>query len=149
MAAPTSPLAARPDNLRPVNHYGVWVDPEIPTTGVLTNNKAPEGFYDDVAAGINLSCDQCQAAHQVEEESNPCDNCEPSGPILIGSWIKNPANGKYMPSPTGSFAAIVGDIYTQVIFSTKTIRCALCSPCYPGQGDIETPGDFLTYCLPD
>ena len=29
-----------------------------------------------------------------------------------------------------------------------TRRGALCSPCYPGQVDLDTPGDYLGYDLP-
>lgn len=141
---PTQPAPIRrPD----VNHWGVWINQDTPITGVFTNWKAPAGFWDDVNDGINLTCVECQKAHQVDLEEDLCDSCEPQGDILAGKWLKD-ADGKYYHDPEGEYAAIVGEIYTQVVFSTKTRRCALCSPCYPGQGDLEAPGDFLAYCLP-
>ncbi|GAG12597.1 unnamed protein product, partial [marine sediment metagenome] len=51
-------------------------------------------------------------------------------------------------NPEGEYAAICGEIYTQVVFSKNTTKCQLCSPCYPGQGDIGSIGEFLTYTLP-
>lgn len=127
-----------------VNHWGVWVNPEIPTTGVFTNNKAPEGFYDDVFLGIDLECESCE----FKATDDSCDGCDTSQhTILAGEWIKDEL-GKYIPDPGGEYSAIVGEIYTQVVRSKKTKRCALCSPCYPGQGDLESKGNFLAYCLP-
>lgn len=52
------------------------------------------------------------------------------------------------PDPDAEYSAIVGEVYTQVVRSKWAIRCALCSPCYPGQGDVETVGEFLAYTLP-
>jgi len=150
-AAPARPasedLGPQPHRSPDVNHWGIWVNPEEPVTGVFTNNQAPEGFWDDVNDGINLTCDQCPAMHG--QDPGQCDGCEPQGDILIGKWIKDPKDQKWAPDLTGDYAAIVGEIYTQVVFSKKTKRGALCSPCYPGQVDLETPGDFLGYCLPD
>ena len=37
----------------------------------------------------------------------------------------------------------------QIIWSRYAISCRFCSPCYPGQGDIDSPGmETLAYCLP-
>ena len=69
------------------------------------------------------------------------------GTVLIGSWKKD-SDGLYEPDKTGEYAAICGEIYTQVVWSKTTGKSALCSPCYPGQCDVDTPGDYLYYALP-
>ena len=42
----------------------------------------------------------------------------------------------------------MGEITTQVVASEWVAKCRMCSPCFPGQGDLDSPGDFLTYSLP-
>ena len=54
----------------------------------------------------------------------------------------------YEPDETAEYSAIVGEIYTQVVKSKWLIKCALCSPSYPGQGDADSEGEFLAYSLP-
>ena len=54
----------------------------------------------------------------------------------------------YKPDENAEYSAIVGEIYTQVVESKWLIKCALCSPCYPGQGDANSNGEFLTYSFP-
>jgi hypothetical protein len=55
-------------------------------------------------------------------------------------------DGKYEPDQNGKhgYAAVVGEIYTQVLWS-KTVRRvrSLCSPCYPGQADLDRPDRTL------
>ena len=46
------------------------------------------------------------------------------------------------------YSAIVREIYTQVVRSKWAIKCGLCSPCYPGQGDPDSVGEFVTYSFP-
>lgn len=71
------------------------------------------------------------------------------GLILIGDWVKD-RDGLYEPDQAGEFAAIV-DYDSNVVMvkhSTVIKRCALCSPCYPGQADLESEGEYLGYDLP-
>ena len=78
------------------------------------------------------------------------ENWESQGDtILIGDWEKD-KDGLWDATKDGEkgFSAIVGEIYTQVVWSKWTKRVALCSPCYPGQGDLDTPGDWLAFDLP-
>ena len=68
---------------------------------------------------------------------------------LYGNWIIE--NEKYHPDPSGEYSAIYdsNDNIIQVVYSRYVISCHKCSPCYPLQGDIDTPGNYyMAYCLP-
>lgn len=71
------------------------------------------------------------------------------GLILIGDWVKD-EDGLYEPDQAGEFAAIVDyDSNIVMVKHSKVVkRCALCSPCYPGQADLESEGEYLGYDLP-
>ena len=151
------------------NHWGITVDSEIIITGVVSNNT-PEWLNEEICNGINLQYEDYIASAEGTEgqdhesytddqdhESYEADpelehdfmeyESQPSDTILIGAWIKGP-DGKYEPDPEGEYSAICGEVYTQIVQSKFTKRTALCSPCYPGQGDLDTPGDWLAYDLP-
>ena len=130
------------------NHYGVWVDPNIPITGVVSNNQAGQFISDECMDGIDLDWEDHIKSKLHMGEHCECYDYWESFTWLIGDWIKDPETGLYDHDPNGEYAAIVGEIYTQVIFSKYTRKSALCSPCYPGQGDNESDGDFLSYDLP-
>jgi hypothetical protein len=131
------------------NHYGVWVDEDTAITGVAANNQVEfledAMFYED---GVDLAFE----AHLEECDNDDHDLCwESNGSEtwIIGDWKKDD-DGKWEPKKDGSrgYSAIVREIYTQVVWSKRTQRCQLCSPCYPGQGDLGNKGQFLTYDLP-
>jgi len=68
---------------------------------------------------------------------------------LYGSWLQDEQD-KYYPDPDGEYAMIYdsnNNIY-QVVYSKFAIKSYHCSPCYPGQGDIDTEGELIAYCLP-
>ncbi len=66
-----------------------------------------------------------------------------------GAWYWYPyLKCGFKPDPEAEYSAIVGEIYLQVVRRQWVLRAALCSPCYPGQGDVNTEGDFLSYSLP-
>ncbi len=136
------------------NHWGVWVDSEKPVTGVANISDIAWEFIDNERC---LTCDEIlEEAEQEAAASNeetPEDladflECDSSHTKLIGDWIQG-EDGKWDSDPAGEYAAIVGEIYVQIVFSKTTKRCALCSPCYPGQADLDTPGEFLCYALPE
>lgn len=132
-----------------INHWGKWIDSEIQVTGVISNNSI-EFLGDEIADGIDLEYEEHL---QSEEHSANPDDCwcqdiwEGNGEILIGDWIKN-SDGKYDFNPAGEYAAIVREDVTQVIFSKFTKRCNICSPCYPGQVDLDSDGQYLGFTLP-
>src|SRR6266545_2379627 len=81
-----------------------------------------------------------------------------SGDKLIGFWKKDEQSGLYEPDETKEYAAIVRSDVVQVVWSQRTVRVpAMCSPCYPGQADLDSgevtnslPGyeGHLAYTLP-
>jgi hypothetical protein len=123
-------------------HYGIYVDSEKPTTGVVSNNNIAQFISDEMCNGINLTYEEFASC--TEELENW--EYSPSDTWLIGGWIKN--EGQFEPDKDSEYSAIVGEICTQVVWSKSTRRCALCSPCYPGQGDLDSEGEFLAYDVP-
>jgi hypothetical protein len=124
------------------NHWGKWVNSEEPVTGVIQNNNV-EWLNDETMNGINISFEEWYDNLSEEEKELGDENStyeENSDTYLIGDWIKD-EQGKYEPDKTGEYAAITSETNTQVVWSKFTKRCALCSPCYPGQGDLDTPGE--------
>ncbi len=148
----------RDDEQRIASHWGVPVKLDEPTTGVVQNNRVEwlndacyEGGAIDLAWEDHLK--ECKG-----DEHGEHDHCGPDehGDMLIGSWKKD-VNGLYEPDPdaaSAEYAAIVGEVYTQVVWSKTVVRVRdLCSPCYPGQADVEhdklvTEGGYLAYDLP-
>lgn len=136
-----------------VNHWGKWVDSEQPVTGVLSNHNI-EWLFDEVCyeGSIDLGYEDYIAAYEGDIDSEDYQKyldaweSDPSNTILIGQWIKE--GDQYVPDPKGEFSAIVREDVTQVVLSTWVMRGALCSPCYPGQVDLDSDGDFVAYILP-
>jgi hypothetical protein len=129
-----------------MNHYGIHVDKDTAITGVAQNNHVL--WLDEELTDSN-AIDLAWEEHLAECKDEDHDRCGPQerGDMLIGSWKKD-EDGKYEPDETGEYAAIVREFNTQVVWSKHTRRVALCSPCYPGQGDLDTPGEYLAFDLP-
>lgn len=126
------------------NHYGVHVDSETPITGVVAANSV-SGIHEDITNGIDLDFEQhCKECRN--EYHDDCWESQGDETVLIGKWKKS--RGKYAPDKSGDFAAIVNEVYAQVVWSKTTKRVALCSPCYPGQGDLDSAGDYLAFDFP-
>lgn len=129
-----------------VNHWGKWVNSEIPVTGVIGLGKVSWDHY--LENEIPLYCERCP--DRRKRINRPCEFCEVTTPALLGSWRK--VHGLWQPAPKrrgARYAAIRREDVIQVVWSIATQRGALCSPCYPGQVDLESPGEFLGYCLPE
>lgn len=153
-----------------VNHWGKWVDTEVPTTGVISFNAVCQFVSDEICGGdsVDLSWEAAKeefiqeymAEHEgnepddeaLDQWSDEMDGCE-SGDTLIGDWLKD-NEGLYYPDPEGEYAAIVREDVVQVVFSKYVTGCKnLCSPCYPGQADVngandEPDSNFKAYNLP-
>lgn len=115
-------------------------------TGVVSN-YSPEGLWDEVDykdSTIHLDCESCEY-----RDEDSCNGCEIEQDYLIGGWCK--VDGFFEPDPDAEYSALVraDSNVTQVVRSNWVQPCHKCSPCYPGQGDLDTPGDYyLAYTLP-
>lgn len=125
------------------NHYGHTVDSEVPTTGVVSSNS-PEFINDDLLNAIDYDCEMYILEH--EEGADDYYNDEPT--YLIGFKRCENDKTKFEEDENAEYSAICTNQYTQITRSGWTCRVALCSPCYPGQGDLETAGGYLAYTLP-
>lgn len=131
------------------NHWGYYVDSEVPTTGVFNANRlewlSEECFNSD---SIDLAWEDHKLYCEKYKENEECDCDYESDRFLIG--FKLGEDNLFAPDDSAEYSAIVNfDRGTvQVLKSKWGVRCALCSPCYPGQGDGDTPGEFLAYSVP-
>jgi hypothetical protein len=127
-------------------HYGIPVSSEVPITGVL-NTTAPEWWPEEmIRLGIDIGFEE----HLKECSKEYHDDCyyDDCPSYIIG--YKKDEKGEFVPDLTAEFSAIVNgnENTTQVTRSKWASRVRLCSPCYPGQGDLDTSGEYLAYTLP-
>lgn len=159
------------------NHWGKWVDSDQPIGGVVSIHSL-EWIDDETsgAGAIDLSFEEYRSQwfddkladyqNRLGYDRNPSPRTmarweaeftsevefweAQESRFLIGQWIKDD-NGLYMPDPNGEYSAIVSyDAFmcVQVARSKYARRSALCSPCFPGQADLDTAGEYLAYDLP-
>lgn len=95
----------------------------------------------------------------AEEYANrQLENWESDCMILVGDWVQVDTDHNGYPvydineegenGWAGIYRRDSGNIL-QVLWSKFAMMAHYCSPCYPGQGDLDTPGDaYLAYCLP-
>lgn len=128
-------------------------------TGVLGGNGVEELWNEQF---VDLHYEEARAereAELLEEEAEDIDEIldrefeDFQGEThLYGDWLKNEDTGKWEPDEEmGEFAAIYdnNDNIIQVVWSIWAKPAHYCSPCYPGQGDLDTEGDYyFAYCLP-
>lgn len=158
-------------------HWGKWVDSDTPVTGVVSCNSV-EWLYEEVDYGdsIDLSYEEAWQEYRQEqinqweldhgESFSEVDNpdwleedwretfnnfYDGSDTFLIGSWRQDD-NGQYDVDKSGEYSAIVryDSNVVQVVRSRTTSRGRLCSPCYPGQVDLDSLDEdgYLAYDLP-
>ena len=139
-----------------VNHWGKWVNSEIAVTGVTSANNIKWEIVE------NEICLTCEEIYEEFENGDPeCDygegchcedfvECDSSHDKIFGDWKKN-EEGKYEPDENGEFSAIIRESEIQVVWSKYTAKNRqLCSPCFPGQVDLDSGnGSFTGYTLPD
>lgn len=152
-----------------LNHWGKWLDSDTPTTGVLSSNSIA---WEWVNNEICLDCEQADSEIESMDDCPECESrltddlsecpecgrekekeyesieCDSSHTKIMGDWLKG-QDGKYEPDKNGEFAAIVNETTVQVVWSKFIATGAPCSPCYPGQIDLDSTGEFKAYTLPD
>jgi hypothetical protein len=132
------------------------------TIGGVIHNSTASWLIEEADDGISVEF-EVHKAECPEEDHVDCWESQPNETLLINfiecspddkeAWFGHKGEfGEfgYKPDPNAEYSAIMGEIYTQVVRSKYVINCALCSPCYPGQGDLDnTYGDgYETYSLP-
>lgn len=129
------------------NHHGIDVNSEVPITGVI-DTSAPEYLSEEIDLhGIDLDfeehCKEC-----TKEFHDDCYEVGSPTNYLLG--YKKDIKGDFVPDMEAEFSAIVNgnENTTQITRSKWVSRVMLCSPCYPGQGDLDNSGEYLAYTLP-
>jgi hypothetical protein len=135
------------ESMKTTIHYGREVSSEVPIAGVI-DTTAPEFLLEEIDLhGIDVDfeehCKECK-----REFHNECYETGPSTSYLLG--YKKDLKGDFVPDMEAEFSAIVNgnENTTQITRSKWVSRVMLCSPCYPGQGDLANDGEYLAYTLP-
>lgn len=82
----------------------------------------------------------------IDSEFEHVVTWEDADTLLYGFKFNEETN-KYEEDPTADFSIIFGELYAQVTQSKYMAFCNKCSPCFPYQGDLETPGDIMTFSI--
>jgi hypothetical protein len=124
-------------------------------TGVIqANNVSSEAVSDEfMGNGIDLTYEE----YIEENGEDAAEDYESNGDstYLCGFYKKEegPDKGEYVPDPDASVSAIfrADSNVIQVVRSKWIVRDARwCSPCYPGQADLDsTGGGVEAYTLPE
>ena len=129
-------------------------------TGIININSVNQDrLTDDMfyRGGINLTFDNYQKEHVKFCEDKDCiesehlndyENYEECNDTYIVNYIKDD-KGLYIPDKSKDYSFVVSESVIQVTYSKYNKRCSLCSPCYPGQGNLDSSGSYLTFTLPD
>jgi hypothetical protein len=115
---------------------------------ILSSSIYDEAGLDNLAKAVNL----------LEEVINPNLDCIDTLDWLIGfkkvtdkeeawHWFESLQYG-YAPDEEAECSVMVGEIYSQVVRSRWGLKGALCSPCYPGQVDVDSNGEFIGFSYP-
>ena len=128
--------------------------------GVICNHSA-EWFLDELFNGIDLDY-ETHCAECLNEYHDSCWETVGNETLLIGFVKCKPNDSEvwftqyngsvgsfaFKPDETAEYSAIVRETYAQIVHSQWMAQCHKCSPCYPGQGDLDTPGNLWAFCLP-
>lgn len=141
-----------------------------PITGVINLNNTNMAFSEELYDCINATWEDAFEEHRKTCKNINCrkgdhedfkDTWDEDGSDtrLVGQWQID-ENGCWAPNKTVAegqtedlpYAAIVRETVAQVVWSATTVRVrAMCSPCYPGQADLDSGEDvegILAYTLP-
>lgn len=118
-------------------------------SGVIQTNNAEWLWEEIFDNGIDLTWQEHvnECAEYAKNDFCSCLDGVDGHTYIIGFEL-NDKTGKYEIDKSAEFSAIMGEVYTQVVHSQYILDCAMCSPCYSNQGDLDTPGDFPTYAIP-
>lgn len=151
-----------------INHWGLFVDSEVPVTGVYSTNRINwEYLEDDICLNCNdyideinaiQDCPECEALLDEDGICQECGwnkerqfdfiECDSSHEKLVGDWKL--VDGLYEANKKeGEFAGILRESTIQVVWSKFVKRGGMCSPCFPGQVNADASGEFSYFALPE
>jgi len=125
-----------------INHHGVHISADIPSPGVIANNKI-EFLGDELIDAVDLDFE----AHlkECKEEFHEVEGTA----YLIGH--KKNSDGLWESDLDAEWSAQVecDQYYDTTVFHSHWVYYGMpCSPCAPGQVSIGEPGRFLCYAPP-
>ena len=129
-----------------LNHYGMYIQSDVPTGGVVQINEVNQEFLNDIMMnGINTSFE----AFKDELGEDRADEFEeqPDDEILVG-YYRDEVYKDYKEDPAAPFSCIILGDTIHITNSTYVVKGAPCSPCCPGQVSIGEQGEYLAYSLP-
>lgn len=131
--------------------YSRFLPTTSPATGVVACGSV-EFIYDEI--GIDPDFDANLQEYLADDPDRDLDGFFYSPEReLIGDWTQDQDTGEYEPTPglpKRGYAAIAHwDSQTIQVVASKWVTLGhYCSPCYPGQVDLDTAGEYLGYDLP-
>jgi len=130
---------------------------EKPVGGVININSIkcfefPTMYIDDILRDLDGYEDYDEEVNVDIGEIFGFIECDKNDPDMYFSFISTDEKTSicYKIDKTREFAGLINnDSNTvQIVWSKYTKNCLWCSPCYPGQGDLDSDGDVLTYAVP-
>lgn len=130
----------------------MWEDPCIDLDWYNARKEAFDTKLEELLdEGMDETEARAEADSYVDDEWSELNQDFNGETHLYGDWKL--VNDKFEPDYYGQlgYSAIYNnnENIIQVVWSRWAIKCRRCSPCYPGQGDVDTPGDdYMAYTLP-
>ena len=125
-------------------HYGVPVSTGVPVPGVFTNGDVDFLFDLDMDDAL-YSEHAAKCGNENHDDCAPQDTHEWLGGFTL---VKEGGKLQWDRDIEKNIAFDVSEVYSRVFASQWVISCNLCSPCYPGQGDVDFDGEHLAYSFP-
>ncbi len=122
-------------------------------TGVLDTASIKPDMLDEqlINNAIDIAWEEAIEGKTQDEIEELGDCWECSDTTYLYGFIKD-ADDKYIPDPDQDLSVIVnmGNGCTLQILQSKYIidNVGFCSPCYPGQADLDSDGNLTAYILP-
>lgn len=122
-----------------------------PSTGVMQTNNA-HFLYDDILYSkeyidIHYEDHMAQKPDDIDIDDWMDEYYDDEFLYYVGI-IKGP-NGLYDIDYDAEYSAIITPMYTQVLHSKYISYANVCSPCFPGQNNLDDAGVYETYALPE
>jgi len=126
--------------------------------GGVVNNNSAEWLHEDTWDATDLNWLEFIANNTPDDVAEAADMWETQGPMLIGfiecdegdieAWYEIKSINEGVPTiclkidPDAEYSAIVHESTTQVVRSKWAQFVRGCTPCYPYQGDLDSPVEF-------